>query len=147
MFIICIIPKRIKEVVEYDASYAEYLPIEIDREYIKQRGTLLTSNNPLEHTLKKEGTNIEITFKQKEKNTEIELPLVYYKGYQAKIENKKLETFKTNNGLLGIKINEIKEGKIKISYTGTNIAKITKIISLTTLFSFVIIIKEVKHEN
>ena len=89
----------------------------------------------------------EITFKQKDKNTEIELPLVYYKGYEAKIENKKLETYKTNNGLIGIRINDIEEGKIKISYLGTNIAKITKIISLTTLISFVLITKEVKHEK
>ena len=147
MFIICIIPKRIKEVVEYDASYAEYLPIEVDREFIKTRGTIITSNNQIEHTFKKTGTNIELTFKQTDKNTEIELPLIYYKGYNAKIDNQQLETYKTINGLLGIKITNIKEGTVKISYKGTKIAQITKIISVITCISFIIIIKEVKHEK
>ena len=141
MFAICIIPKRITEVKEYDASYAEYLPKEIDKEFIKQR-ELIISNNPLEYTLKQIGTDIEISFKQNDMNTEIELPLIYYKGYESKMENKKLETFKTKNGLVGIKINDIKEGNIKTSYKGTIISKTTKIISLITLISFVYITKE-----
>lgn len=146
IFIICIIPPKVKEVIEYDASYSEYLPAEVDRDYIKNRGNIITSNNKVEHTFKQTGTKIEITFKQKEKNTELELPLIYYKGYQAILDNKQLETFKTENGLLGIKINDIEEGTIKVAYKGTQISKITKLISLTTLITL-IIVKEVKHEK
>ena len=138
MTAISILPKRITEVKEYDASYSEYLPVEINKEFINRR-ELITSNNPLEYTIKKEKLNLEITFKQKEKNTEIELPLIYYKGYEAKLENQKLNMYKTNNGLVGIKINDIKEGKIRISYVGTNLQKITKITSLVTLVSLIII--------
>ena len=138
MTVISALPKRITEVKEYDASYSEYLPVEINKEFINRR-ELITSNNPLEYTIKKEKLNLEITFKQKEKNTEIELPLIYYKGYEAKLENQKLNIYKTNNGLVGIKINDIKEGKIRISYVGTNLQKITKITSLVTLVSLIII--------
>ncbi len=148
MFIISIIPTRIKEVKEYDASYAEYLPIEVKKDYLKQRKTIITSNNDVNHTFKKNGTNIEITFNQQEDNTYLELPLIYYKGYEAKINEKNLETFKTENGLLGLKLNDIKEGEIYVSYSGTLLAKITKIISLVSLITFSLYItKEVKHEK
>jgi len=146
IFIISILPKRIKNIVEYDASYAEYLPVEIDREYIKNRGKTITSNNEVETNFKKIGTTMDINFKQNEKETYLELPLIYYKGYEA---NKgKLEIFKTENGLLGVKINDIKEGKINVEYKGTTLMKITKIISLLSALVFVpYTIKEVKHEK
>jgi hypothetical protein len=147
MLVISMIPPRVKEVVEYDASYAEYLPIEVDREYIKQRKKIITSNNNVEHSFEKKGTNIKIEFKQNNKNTYLELPLIYYKGYNAKIKEQELETFKTENGLLGVKINDIKEGNIDVTYEGTKITKITKIISLISLTTFIIYIKEVKKNE
>lgn len=148
IFIISIVPKRIYEVVEYDASYAEYLPKEVDKEYIKTRGNVVTSNNKTTHSYTKNGTNMEITFTQKENDTYFELPLIHYKGYIAKINKQNLETFKTENGLLGIRINDIENGTINVSYEGTNINKICKIISLISLIGFTIYIaKEVKHEK
>ena len=147
IFIIAIIPNRIKNIVEYDASYAEYLPIEVNKDYIKQRGIIITSNNNTKHTFKKTGTTMEISFNQKDSDTYLELPLIYYKGYTAKIEKTNIETFKTENGLLGIKINDIKEAKIKIKYEGTKLSKTTKLISLISFIAFSIYIKEVKHEN
>ena len=76
IFIIAIIPKRIKNIVEYDASYAEYLPVEIDRNYIKQRGIIITSNNNTKHTFKKTGTTMEITINQNDNDTYLELPSI-----------------------------------------------------------------------
>lgn len=148
IFIISIIPSRIKNIVEYDASYAEYLPVEIDKDYIKERGTIITSNNKVETSFKKTGTTMKIQFKQKDNDTYLELPLIYYKGYEAIINKTNLETFKTENGLLGIKINDIKEGTIDVSYDGTTLSKTTKITSLISLMIFTIYItKEVKYEK
>lgn len=145
IFVIAIVPKRIKEVVEYDASYAEYLPKEVDKEYIKRRGVIITSNNDVKHEFTKNGTNMQITFKANEKDTYLELPLIYYKGYT--VDNKNVEIFKTENGLLGLTLNDIKDGTINVSYQGTTISKITKIISLISIITFSIYIKEVKHEK
>lgn len=147
IFVIAIVPKRIKNIVEYDASYAEYLPVEVDREYIKQRGIIITSNNNTKHTFKKTGTTMEININQNDNDTYLELPLIYYKGYTAKIEKTNIETFKTENGLLGIKINDIKEAKIKIKYEGTKLSKTTKLISLISFIAFSIYIKEVNYEK
>lgn len=142
--------KNIKSIDTYDASFAEYLPIEIDKDYIEKRKTVITSNNNTIHEFIKKGTDMEITFKQNNNNTELELPLIYYKGYEAKINKKNIDTYKTSNGLLGLKINNIKEGTIKVTYQGTKLSNITKKISLITLITLIIfsIYKlEVKHEK
>lgn len=148
MFIICIIPPRIKQIEEYDASYAEYLPKEINKEYIKNRNIIITSNNEVEHSFTKKGTEMQIEYKQDSEDTYLELPLIYYKGYKAYDKKTEMETFKTENGLLAIKINNKKAGTINVSYKGTTLARITKITSLVslTIFTFYIT-KKVKHEK
>lgn len=148
IFIITLIPPRIKNITEYEASYAEYLPKEVNKEYIKNRNIIITSNNETKHTFQKKGTEIQIEFEQNDNDTDLELPLIYYKGYNASINEKQLEVYKTENGLLGVKIKDIKSGTIKVSYKGTTLARITKIISLISFIIFTIyIIKEVKHEK
>ena len=148
MFVICIIPPRIKQIEEYDASYAEYLPKEINKEYIKNRNIIITSNNEVEHSFTKKGTEMQIEYKQDSEDTYLELPLIYYKGYKAYDKKTEMETFKTENGLLAIKINNKKAGTINVSYKGTILARITKITSLVslTIFTFYIT-KKVKHEK
>ena len=148
MFVICIIPPRIKQIEEYDASYAEYLPKEINKEYIKNRNIIITSNNEVEHSFTKKGTEMQIEYKQDSEDTYLELPLIYYKGYKAYDKKTEMETFKTENGLLAIKINNKKAGTINVSYKGTTLARITKITSLVslTIFTFYIT-KKVKHEK
>ena len=145
MFVISIIPKRLKEVVEYDASYAEYLPKEINKDFIKTRGNIIISNNKTNHKFTKNGTNMEIIFYQENKDTYFELPLIYYKGYKATLNNNSLETFKTENGLLAVKVNNIKSGKIIIKYEGTKINKICKIISLISTSIFIITLPRKKR--
>lgn len=141
-------PNRIKEIEEYSLAYAEYLPIDVNREYVNNRGQIITSNNKIKTNFEKTGTTMNISFKQNSKDTYLELPLVYYKGYKASINKINLETFKTENALLGIRINDIKEGTINVQYRGTKIANITKIISLISFIIFIsYVTKEAKHKN
>ena len=91
---------------------------------------------------------MKIDFKQNREDTYLELPLIYYKGYEAYNKKTEIQTFKTENGLLGIKINNLKSGTINVSYKGTKLSKITKITSLMSLAVFTIYItKKVKHEK
>ena len=120
----------------------------MDKEYIKTRGIIITTNNETTHEFQKTGTNMKITFEQNSNDTYMELPLIYYKGYNASINKNNIETFKTENGLLGVKINDIKEGTISVEYIGTTLTKTTKLISLISTIIFAIYItKEVKHEK
>ena len=57
----------------------------------------------------------------------VELPLVYYRGYKA-CGDVCYETFKTENGLLGVKTQDVKE--FEVWYSGTKIYNVTKYISL-----------------
>ncbi len=135
---------------DYYASFAEYLPIEVDRDYINIKGDLVTSNNTVNSTITDKGSYYEVNFKQRDNqhNTYLELPLIYYKGYTAKMNNENLKVFKNNNGLVNIEIGDIPEGKAIVKYSGTILQHITLAISLLSLVLFSIFIyKEVKHEK
>jgi len=73
----------------------------------------------------------------------LEIPIIYYKGYVAKNDNKKIAVKKSENGLIEINTTE-KEGIIEIIYEGTKIYNITKIISI---ISIIIFIKVVYYEK
>ena len=90
----------------------------------------------------KDGTNMTFEIKNAQENTILELPYIYYSGYSVtlKINNieKQLKTYESDNGFVEIILEEsIENGKITVSYTGTNIIKISAIISL---LSFTIMI-------
>ena len=136
---------RIYSIGEYSAALHEYMSVDVDKIYPYTRGNIITSNNNVNIDFEKKGTSMNINFNQNSKDTYLELPLIYYKGYEAKMNKTKLEIFKTENGFLGVKINDLKEGNIKIRYRGTNLFKISQIISLISIILFVIyIIKEAK---
>lgn len=68
-----------------------------------------------------------------EEETILELPYIYYLGYQVKlIENDKvtnINTSESENGFVQITVNNIESGKIMVSYEGTFIMKISRVIS------------------
>ena len=140
--------KRINGMKEYTAASAEYLPVEVDKDFPYARGNIIVSNNKIEMDFEKNGTTMNINFKQNSKDTYLELPLIYYKGYEAKINKTNLETFKTENGFVAVRVNDIKEGKINVKYTGTKLAKITKIISSLSIAAITVyIIRKEKYEK
>lgn len=69
-------------------------------------------------------------------NEYVSVPILYYKGYSAKINNEKLEIKKDGNGLLSIKIPS-GNNEISIKYTGTIIQHISIIISFIGILIFI----------
>lgn len=114
----------------------EYLPSDVNLDYIKERGNVVTSNNQITFTHKKVDNKIIIDFVNNYDNTILELPLLYYKGYGAKINDEYLDVFKTNNGLVGVKLNNIKEGTLEVSYIKTPTIYISRGISLLSVTIF-----------
>jgi uncharacterized membrane protein YfhO len=147
MIIICGISNRLYKLTEYGTGFSEYLPIEVDKEYIKERKDIVTSNNDIKYDLKRYKNILEINFKNNDNNTYIELPLIYYKGYTAKIEKSNLKVYKTNNGLVGVIINDINRGTIKVKYEGTILSKVTKVISLISSILFLIYVIKKKRKK
>lgn len=131
----------------------EYLPIKSDYEYMANRedivyvlkGECNISNE------KKQALEMSFDFKDAE-NAELELPFIYYLGYEIKLNNE--EVLKYSESDVGfVKINipqDTKEGSITIKYTGTVLEKASYIVSLLGLVLFIIYIiiyKRDKHER
>lgn len=119
---------------------SEYLPsvTKIDVLKSRKKDEVKTRN----HTTKlsriaKEGNELYINFDAKNKDT-LELPMIYYKGYEVKINNEIVPVKMSNNGLIEVPIQG--KGKIEISYPGTGIQKFSFYTSITTFIILMIFI-------
>ncbi len=129
--------KNIKEVGDYEISFGEYMPLSADKNYILERKDIITTTYPLEHSFTRNGLELTINYNNNQGNNSLELPLLYYKGYKAISNDKELNVYQTNNGLVGVDIND-EEGTIYVYYGGTKIQKLSKIVSIITMIVFVI---------
>jgi len=66
-----------------------------------------------------------------------ELSLLYYEGYQVKLNNEIITFVESPKGFIQIETNT-KSGTIVISYIGTRVQKISSAISLLTIFALVL---------
>ena len=94
----------------------------------------------------------EIILEDVENNTIIELPYLYYLGYNAKIsyneeEDKNINLEESENGFLSVSLSECKNATLKITYQGTNLEKASYIISIFGIIIFVIYIIKSRKEK
>ena len=92
---------------------------------------------------KKEALHLELEIKNGTKDTELELPYLFYPGYTVKLEYNnnvtKLSTLESERGFIKITLPEdIETGKITVDYTATLLEKAAYIISLISLIIFII---------
>lgn len=132
--------KNIKEVGDYEISFGEYMPLSADKNYILERKDVIATTYPLEHSFTRNGLELTINYNNNQENNSLELPLLYYKGYKAMSNDKELNVYQTNNGLVGVDIND-EEGTIYVYYGGTKIQKLSKIVSIITMIVFVIYLR------
>lgn len=132
----------------------EYLPSKAfeNRKYIEERPNkvLVLNGNATITNEQKENTNLACKVTNVTEETNIELPYIYYLGYEVTLEQNekttKLKTYETENGFIGVTIPIIEEGTIKVKYEGTTLMKISAIISILGLILLFIkiIIEKVK---
>ena len=117
----------------------EYLPLKAidNKEYLTSREnrTYILSGDAKIISEKKEKLTNEIIINNLQEETVLELPFLYYLGYDVtatyedgKVE--KLDVTESNNGFISVKIKNIMEVKINIKYTGTLLEKASYIISI-----------------
>lgn len=120
----------------------EYLPSKAFKnlDYIKQREnkTYVIEGKALIKEEQKDGANMQIYISNIDENTILELPYIYYLGYNVNIEKdgeiSNLQIQESDKGFVQVKVNQkIDEAKITVSYTGTRIMKISAIISFISL--------------
>ena len=117
----------------------DYLPVETDINYIIDRGNNLIAKDDkiiiAEKFKLKNGslsTNIKIN-----EDSIIELPFIYYLGYDIKLNEKSIKYYKNENGFIEIFLKKNSIGKLSVVYKGTFLDIIAEHISI---FSFVLLI-------
>ena len=122
----------------------EYLPSKAydNLDYIKQREnrTYILSGNVTIEKEEKNGTNMSIVVSNIENDTSIELPYIYYLGYNVELQDEagnlqKIDTYESDNGLIAINLPEGEHGTITVQYTGTILMKISYVVSILTRLS------------
>ena len=124
----------------------EYLPCKAfeNRSYIETRNEeiLILEGEANIINTKKQGTNLECEILNSKENTLLELPYIYYLGYNVSIiENgieKNIETIETENGFIGCKLPALTNTTLTVCYKGTLAMKITLIISILSLIAIAI---------
>lgn len=141
--------KKVESVDKYYESFGEYLPAKFEKEYAISKGDTISSEKPADINFIRNNSKLIITIENSDEYNELELPLIYYKGYQAIMGDNRLEVFETENGLVGLKLENITSGDISVKYGGTLIQKISKIVSLAggLILVFYLIIKKKKEKN
>ncbi len=125
----------------------EYLPQKAfaNRNYIETRTQdvyVLAGKASIEN-MEKENTKLSFDVKNIEGDTILELPYIYYLGYSAKIEkedgsSKNLKIEESEKGFCMIKLSDVANGKITVSYTGTTLMKISYVLTLVGIAGIVL---------
>ncbi len=127
---------------EYYLGGLEYLPVNVpSHHYIHERGDIVISKNEetvISNFTRKEGvTSFDIDIKNPSK---LELPLVYYKGYEASYLDKKngMPVTESENGL--VQIEASKSGQIEVVYRWTATQQYSWYISILSTIGLIIYI-------
>ena len=136
-----------EEKLSYLLINRDYLPeksLKVDREYIKNRDdkVYIVSGNASIENENKQSLNLTFSIKNAKQNTILELPFLYYPGYEVKIKNdiseNELEVFESEYGFLAISVPEhTEQAEISVEYKGTVLEKMSFVISLIAIISFI----------
>ena len=127
-------------ILNKDSSIENSQIKEDERQNIDSKNESADSKNQIKNYYKN-GTNcsFEISANSTEKDLEIELPYIYYIGYNVQYTDEsgiahKVETYESENGFLCIDVpNE--NITVNVKYTGTVLMKVAYIVSLITVFA------------
>ncbi len=148
---------RSSPIIHYFSVNRDYMPYKAltkQRDYLLVRTDetyILNGEADIENEYK-DGLYMEIDLKNVKKQTELELPYLYYPGYKVElIEDDlivELETNESENGFIKIIIpNDLTKAKIIVSYTGTILEKTIYIVSGLSVILFICYIIYFRKKN
>lgn len=126
-----------------DATQVEYAPEKMNTDNLTLSSSPVLENE--EGTVSdyvKNGTHVSLTVENITKESSVEIPCTYYKGYHASIGANELELIESENGKIQVIIPAI-EGKkeIKITYIQPKIFYISYLISILSSILFYVFMK------
>ena len=132
----------------------DYLPLKAVNNipYIANRtdDAIVLEGNATLRTISKNGTSMEIEASSFTKNTVIELPYIYYIGYNVKLikyeQEINLKPEESENGFVQVNLEDTGKVIIKVKYTGTILMKTTLIVTIISIIGFTVYCVRRKHE-
>lgn len=122
----------------------EYLPVRSNknREYILERENTVKILKGIGNIqdFNKNGQRLNAKIEIFTDNTILELPYIYYPGYEVKLNNEKINSFESENGFIAISINKINKGILEVNYEETILMKRSKEISIIGIIIFILYI-------
>lgn len=129
----------------------EYLPVKARTPYIQDRGSgvIVLSGNAQIKNEQKEGNNMQFTIKNNLNESILELPYIYYLGYDIKLNGKEIKYKESENGFISVCIPKDEEGTINVKYSGTKLSKIATVTSIIGITGFIIyvVIEKRRHNG
>jgi len=130
------------------SSYIEYWPEKAAKaigyvSYRDQKVFILAGKANIKEENKEKG-KLEFIINEVEENTILELPYLYYKGYEIVYTNGvtkeklNLPSKESERGLLQLDVNSDIDGKIEVQYHATTLHKICIAISFTTIIIYIV---------
>lgn len=132
----------------------EYLPKKAlaNRAYIENRTdtVCILDGSANIQNMYKENTKLNFDIENVNENTKLELPYIYYLGYEAKLKQEekatKIPVKESDNGFCMIEISsKLDKGKIEVEYVGTALMKISYVLTLLGDIALIYIICKKSH--
>ncbi len=95
----------------------------------------------------KNGNNLTAKIEVLEDKTILELPYVYYSGYDVTLDGSKVRAFESENGFLAIGLNKISKTDLKVEYNSNLGIKIFSLICFILFVVYNIIEKRVNVDK
>ncbi|WP_194191777.1 DUF6541 family protein [Clostridium chrysemydis] len=125
---------------DYIGAGAEYLPKGASEDDIAKKGNkVISKDNTFRYSnYKKKGVKISFDFKTENDNTIVDLPLLYYYGYDYKIIPKEGKTIKgkvehSEDLCVRVDLGKVKSGTLIVDYKGTFYMTLGNFITLATI--------------
>ncbi len=141
------------EGVDQEIASKEYLPEETKLEDLTDCTLYNINDKENKINFTQTGNKIEFEYDPSELDMQLNIPLLYYKGYTAQIEKKngdieKLEVSKNKeNGFVLVEGSKDLTGKITVKYSLTAIQIISYIVSTITFVGLIVFISYKKYKN
>ncbi|MDR2954598.1 MAG: hypothetical protein LBV43_05915 [Prevotella sp.] len=136
---------------DYHLGGLEYFPEKLPSiQFVHQRGNVIipTDEKALISNIERERGKTSFDLVSSGNNTSLELPLTYYKGYKATLNNKEIPVSESKNGL--IQVSSSGSGKIDVYYGGTTTQKgswFITLISIAALCVYIIFIRRKEEKE
>ncbi len=125
-------------------SDGKYIHVNADKEFIDKNQNTVLSSDPSFINLAHERNKLTFSFdfEVQEDRVEFEIPLLFYKGYQAELTDAAgntipLEVYPGLHGFTTVTVNGVQRGHISVAYKGTPIQKTSDWVTFLTVLFFI----------